>query len=219
MTTLKANAITGTSSLTTFLESPTLPTPSYSSNNTLLATTAVVKSGLTTSTHLTTNTAQALSGNNYFSNSTMSSLDSSGAIQLGEGTDTVNIGTTNLIINGIQHFLEGFLNFAVGSNSVAGGQAGAKVTQKMIAGRVDINGVVVSGSPLVGSLPVLFPTLTGGIVPFINTPTVCLTPTSFSSTVLTPSNYWVTGISNAGFTINVATSTTSKYINWVAVGH
>ena len=76
MTSVKSDIITGTSGITTFLESPTLPTPLYSSNNDYLATTAVVKSGLTTTTHLTTDTNQTLAGNNTFSNSAIQSIDS-----------------------------------------------------------------------------------------------------------------------------------------------
>jgi len=211
MTSVKADTITGTSSLTTFLESPTLPTPLYTSNNTNLATTASVKAGITTTSHLTTDTNQELTGNNTFSNSTIESIDSNGAIQLGETGDTVNIGTTQLFINGILHFLSGFIYFAVGSNSTTGGTTGAKVTQKMIAGREDLNSVPVIGG--VGSLPVSFP-----VGSFTNTPSVVFTPTSLSSTVLLSQTFWVTGISNTGFTINVATSTTNKYMNWLAVG-
>ena len=129
---------------------------------------------------------------------------------MGQTGDTVNVGTTKLFINGILHYLTGFNYFAVGSNSVAGGTTGAKVTQKMIAGRENMNGVVVSG--LIGSLPVLFPTS------FINTPAVCLTPTSLNSTVLANNTYWVTAVSNKGFTINVANTTTNRYMNWVAIG-
>jgi hypothetical protein len=219
MTSVKADTITGTSGITNFLQSPTMPTQLYTTNNNYLATTASAN-GLTATTHLTTNTEQTMIGTQTFNTFpvTIPSIDATGVIQVGSNTDTdtVRLGGANSIftINGFLQSLTGFNNFYVGSNSIAGEiPSGAiPLTKKIVTGRGDLTGITDPTLPIF--LDVAFTVGT-----FSSIPVVCLTPTSLSTTVLTNRNFWVTDITIDGFRINTYNTTAdNKFMNWVAVG-
>jgi len=187
---------------TTFSESPTISNPPlYSTNNTLLGTTALAKTAITGTNKLTTNTVQTMTGNLTFNNPpTIATIDRAGVIQIGANTDVVNLGgtSTSLSLNGIS--VQASTNlakyFCQGSTSTTGGSAGLVTAQKLTGGIADLTTVT--------TLPV---TITAGL--YVSAPVVILTPTSTVASPATPpayATYWVSGVSATGFTVNSTAS-------------
>jgi len=187
---------------TTFSESPTISNPPlYSTNNTLLGTTALTKTAITGTNKLTTNTVQTMTGSLTFNNPpTVATIDRAGVIQIGATTDVVNIGgaSTSLSLNGVS--VQASTNlakyFCQTSTSTTGASAGLVVAQKVTGGIADLTSLTSTIIPITAGL-------------YVSAPVVIISPTS---TVASPATlpafatYWVSGVSATGFTVNSTAS-------------
>jgi len=202
-----------TTTRTQFNSSPQFNTAPPGTNNTTLATTEYVQTAFPTG-NMTLSGDQTLSGQNTFNTMpTISTINGNTAIQIGNTTDSVYLGTstaTTLSINGIVQSLVNFIYFCVGSNSTAGASvpANVRISQKLQAG---------SFTPTASATVI---TYNNGTIntPFSGTPAVVLTEKALGATPLTTmSNHWISASSSTGFTANVAT-TPGRTIGWVAIG-
>ena len=185
----------------TFSTTPIVQTVA-TDNSTNLASTAYVNNTITSSV-LTTNTTQSLLNTTITPAISATAIDATGTIQLGQATDTsIILGTQNSIISlagniqGINYY---FPYWSTGSPNTTPSLGTAVQVKKMHVGRVFMTTTAQN---------VTFP------YSFVSIPVVVIGQTN--GTTFTPSNRWVTSVSIAGFTANVATA--GQSIDWIAVG-
>jgi hypothetical protein len=185
----------------TFTTTPIVQTVSTSDNSTYLASTAYVNNNL--STCLTTNTAQSLTTQTITPAISVSTIDATGTIQLGQTTDTSIIlgstGSTISIASYTQGISSSFPYWSTSSTNTTTSFGTATQIRRMRAGSVSMTSTAVSVS--------------FGIT-YTTTPVVVIGQAH--TVAFTSSNRWVTNVTTTGFTANVGS--TGQSIHWIAVG-
>ena len=204
-------------STNTFDQSPSFPTSPAGSFDDRLSTTAFVRSEIPsslTTTNLNTTTTQTMTASQTFdlgSAPSIGAIDSATTINVGGALDIIRLGLTTTVISirGIITSLFGFGRIFVGNSNTTAFTGGTtpvtRPVQKLQA----------------GTTPPL--TATTGITvnfaqSFLTAPVVVLTEMStITGTIAGPTNHWTTSVTNSGFVCSVGNST-SRRINWIAVG-